>query len=242
MFSSDQLLRGFRGQSFWTVTSSEIFLTVLSIHPKHRLQVGFLIHGRFAHQQQYRPLVGHGSPHACDPSKILLQTLYPVRRADHRLNPCLVVQIGGVGFVGRIFAPSSKTAIILPPLLTECLPLFPDPLYRIAAVSRTEELPQILGQLSLVAVAHAAQQIAFQVRRTALQRGSGKDCTNDTSRPFSPSAHTRPIFRTPRSCSSASISPQPGTLSVGLLKIPSTLRRVPWHVVFPKISRRSDHP
>lgn len=36
LFSSDQLLRGFRGQSFWTVTSSEIFLTVLSIHPKHK--------------------------------------------------------------------------------------------------------------------------------------------------------------------------------------------------------------
>jgi len=44
-------------------------------------------------------------------------------------------------------APSSKTAIILPPFLTECLPLFPSSLFRIAAVPRTEDLPQILGQL-----------------------------------------------------------------------------------------------
>ena len=102
------------------------------------------------------------------PSNVLLQLLNPIRRVDHRLNPCLVVQIDEVGFVGRILRPSSKTAVILPPFLTERLPLFPSSLYCIAAVSRTEELPQILGQLSLVAVAHAAQQIAFQVRRTAL--------------------------------------------------------------------------
>lgn len=36
LFSSDQLLRGFRGLSFWAVTSSEIFLVVLSIQPKHK--------------------------------------------------------------------------------------------------------------------------------------------------------------------------------------------------------------
>ena len=35
LFSSDQLLRGFRGQSFWTVTPSAIFFVVLSIQPKH---------------------------------------------------------------------------------------------------------------------------------------------------------------------------------------------------------------
>lgn len=120
------------------------------------------------------------------PSKILLQTLDPVRRVDLRLNPCLIVQIGEVGFVGRILRPSSKTAVILTPFLTKCLPLFPGSLHRIAAIPRTEELPQILGRLSLVAVAHAAQQIAFQMRRTALQRGSGKDRTDDILQTLQP--------------------------------------------------------
>ena len=36
LLSSDQLLRGFRGQSFWAVTSAAIFFVVLSIQPKHR--------------------------------------------------------------------------------------------------------------------------------------------------------------------------------------------------------------
>lgn len=54
------------------------------------------------------------SPHACDPSKILQQTLDPVRRIDHRQNPCFVVQIGKVGFADWIFAPSLKAAVILP--------------------------------------------------------------------------------------------------------------------------------
>ena len=36
LLSSDQLLRGLRGQSFWAVTPSVIFLVVLSIQPKHR--------------------------------------------------------------------------------------------------------------------------------------------------------------------------------------------------------------
>lgn len=36
LFNSDQLLRGFRGQSFCAVTSSKIFLVVLSIQPKHK--------------------------------------------------------------------------------------------------------------------------------------------------------------------------------------------------------------
>ena len=79
--------------------------------------------------------------------------------------------------LGWVFAPSSKTAVILPPFLTERLPLFPGSLHRIAAIPRTEDLSQILGQISLVAVAHAAQQIAFQMRRTALQRRPGKDRT-----------------------------------------------------------------
>ena len=35
LLSSDQLLRGFRGQSFWAVTPSAIFFVVLSIQPKH---------------------------------------------------------------------------------------------------------------------------------------------------------------------------------------------------------------
>lgn len=35
LLSSDQLLRGFRGQSFWDVTPSAIFFVVLSIQPKH---------------------------------------------------------------------------------------------------------------------------------------------------------------------------------------------------------------
>ena len=64
--------------------------------------------------------------------------------------------------------------------------MFPGSLHRIAAIPRTEELPQILGQLAFVAVAHAAQQIAFQVRRTALQRGSGKDRTDDILQTLQP--------------------------------------------------------
>ena len=36
LLSSDQLLRGFRGQSFWAVMSAAIFFVVLSIQPKHR--------------------------------------------------------------------------------------------------------------------------------------------------------------------------------------------------------------
>ena len=36
LFSSDQLLRSLRGQSFWAVTLSAIFFVVLSIQPKHR--------------------------------------------------------------------------------------------------------------------------------------------------------------------------------------------------------------
>lgn len=95
----------------------------------------------------------------------------------------LVIQIGEVG---RILSPSSKTAIILTPFLTKCLPLFPGSLHRIAAIPRTEDLPQILGQLSLVAVAHATQQIAFQVRRISLQRGSRKDRTDDNLQALQP--------------------------------------------------------
>ena len=54
------------------------------------------------------------------------------------------------------------------------------------AAPRTEDLPQILGQLSFVAVTHAAQQIAFQVRRTTLQRRSGKDRTDDILQALQP--------------------------------------------------------
>lgn len=68
--------------------------------------------------------------------------------------------------------------------------IVPWPLYRIAAIPSTEDLLQILGQLSLVAVAHATQQIAFQVRRTALQRGSAKGRTDDILQTLQPVGHT----------------------------------------------------
>lgn len=123
------------------------------------------------------------------------------------VNPCLVIQIGEVGFVDRILSPSSRTVIILLPFPRPSLSYSYDPPYRTCR--------RFAASFSLSPL-HITYQITFQLHRPALQRGPGETVLITL---FSQSAQTRPIFRTPHSYSSASISQQSKAPSVGLLRI-----------------------
>ena len=140
------------------------------------------------------------------------------------MDAVVVVQIREVCLVGGILPAFPDAAVILSPLLAECLPFSPGFLDRVVPVTGPEHLPQVIRNLSLVPVAHVTYYVAFEVRGASLKLRAGEDLTDDILQSFQTVSAYQTDLPTPRSYRSLSISPQPVALSVGLLYMPNTSR------------------
>ena len=89
-----------------------------------------------------------------------------------------------VCLVGGILPAFPDAAVILSPLLAECLTFSPGFLDRVVPVTGPEHLPQVIRNLSLVPVAHVTYYVAFEVRGASLKLRAGEDLTDDILQSF----------------------------------------------------------
>lgn len=145
----------------------------------HGFEVCLFVHGRLSHEQNYGFLVGHCPTHSRDAPEVLLQALYPVGGVYHRLYRRMIVQVCEIYLVGRVVATSAYAPVVASPFGTELLPALPGFLRDITAVAGAEHLPQLFGNFSLVAVPHAADDVAFEVSGATLKGGAGEYLAHD---------------------------------------------------------------
>ena len=91
----------------------------------------------------------------------------------------MIVQVCEIYLIGRVVATSAYALVVASPFGTELLPALPSFLRGITAVAGAEHLPQLFGNFSLVAVPHAADDVAFEVGGATLKGGAGEYLAHD---------------------------------------------------------------
>lgn len=136
----------------------------------------------------------------------------------------MIVQVCEIYLVGRVVATSAYAPVVASPFGTELLPALPGFLRGITAVAGAEHLPQLFGNFSLVAVPHAADDVAFEVGGATLKGGAGEYLAHDIVQTLQAVGAQEAYPFQPLSCRPSRISFQPVALSVGLLHMPRTSR------------------
>lgn len=154
--------------------------------------------------------------------RVLLEPLYPVCSAYHRLDAVVVVQIREVCLVGRIMSSFPDATVILSPTSRRTPAILPRLSLRYSSCLRyacrrssaTSPLSPLRTSLTMLRSRCVVHRWSFV---------PGEHLTDDILQHFQ-TAHISPTLPTPRSYRSFSISPQHVALSVGLLYMPNTSR------------------